>query len=72
MYCNDEASLERRLDAVDPILVFEEETHERCACHVCNTLRNLLAANVEAEHDCRSPTPLLLTFKTGGRAPRRK
>ena len=48
---------------MDPILVREEETHERCDCHVCNTLRNLLAANVEAEHDRRSPTPLLLSFK---------
>lgn len=50
------------LDAVDTILVNEEETHERCGCHVCNTLRNLFAASVEAEHDRRSPTPLLLTF----------
>ncbi len=44
----------------------KRETHERCDCHVCNTLRTLLAANVEAEHDRRSPTPLLLTFKQAG------
>jgi len=50
------------LSSVDTILVREEETHERCDCHVCNTLRNLFAASVEAEHDRRSPTPLLLTF----------
>jgi len=47
---------------VDTILVREEETHERCGCHVCTTLRNLFAASIEAEHDRRSPTPLLLTF----------
>lgn len=47
---------------MDPILVHEEETHERCDCHVCNTLRHLFAANVDVEHDRRSPTPLLLTF----------
>lgn len=58
------------MGAVDPILVYEEETHERCDCHVCNTLRSLFVANVEVEHDRRSPTPLLLTFQTGRSAPR--
>lgn len=51
------------LDTVDPILVRDAETHERCECHVCSTLRNLFAASVAAEHDRRSPTPLLLTFR---------
>lgn len=51
-----------RLADMDTILVREEETHERCDCHVCNTLRNLLGASIDADHDHRSPTPLLLTL----------
>jgi len=47
---------------MDTILVREEETHDRCDCHVCNTLRHLFAANVDVERDRRSPSPLLLTF----------
>jgi excisionase family DNA binding protein len=40
----------------------EDETRERCDCHVCSTLREALSANVDAAHDSRSPTPLLLTY----------
>jgi excisionase family DNA binding protein len=47
---------------MDTILIRENETHDRCDCHVCGTLRNLFAANVDVTHDRRSPTPLLLTF----------
>lgn len=35
---------------------------EPCVCHVCATLRNVLSANVDADHDRRVVTPLLLTF----------
>lgn len=33
-----------------------------CACHACATLRNVLSANLDANHDRRVVTPLLLTF----------
>jgi hypothetical protein len=40
----------------------DDDTRERCDCHVCSTLRAVLSANFEATHDSRSPTPLLLTY----------
>jgi hypothetical protein len=45
----------------DPILVDPTEVRERCECHVCETLRGVLAANLDAVHDRRSVTPMLLT-----------
>jgi excisionase family DNA binding protein len=39
---------------------------ESCACHVCATLRNILSANLDATHDRRVSTPLLLTFAEAG------
>jgi excisionase family DNA binding protein len=40
----------------------DEGTHDRCDCHVCATLRNVLSANLDAPHDRRVATTLLLTF----------
>jgi excisionase family DNA binding protein len=37
-------------------------THDRCDCHVCATLRNVLSANLDVTHDRRVVTPMLLTF----------
>lgn len=51
-----------KLDGVDPTLVREEETHERCECHVCNTPRNLLCRQRGGRTRPPLPTPLLLTF----------
>ncbi len=48
----------------DPILVDPTEVRERCECHVCETLRNVLAANLDAVHDRRTVTPMLLTMRT--------
>jgi excisionase family DNA binding protein len=45
----------------DPILVDPTEVRERCECHVCETLRGVLAANLDAVHDRRVVTPMLLT-----------
>ncbi len=36
-------------------------TNDRCDCHVCTTLRHVLSANLDVEHDRRTATPLLLT-----------
>lgn len=47
----------------DQILVDLTEVRERCECHVCETLRGVLAANLDAVHDRRSVTPLLLTVR---------
>lgn len=38
-----------------------DDTHDRCDCHVCTTLRNVLSANLDAPHDRRVISPLLLT-----------
>jgi len=40
----------------------DERYFDGCGCHVCNTLRKVLGANVEADHDARVRTPLLLTY----------
>lgn len=37
------------------------DTHDRCDCHVCSTLRNVRSANLDAPHDRRVLSPLLLT-----------
>jgi hypothetical protein len=46
----------------DPILIDPAEVRERCDCHVCETLRTVLAANLDVVHDRRTVTPLLLTI----------
>lgn len=46
----------------DPILIDPAEVRERCECHVCETLRAVLAANLDVVHDRRTVTPLLLTI----------
>lgn len=39
-----------------------EPGFDGCRCHVCNTLRNVLAASTDAEADRRVQSALLLTF----------
>jgi excisionase family DNA binding protein len=40
----------------------DDQTHDRCDCHVCSTLCNVLSANLDATHDHRVVTALLLSF----------